>query len=87
MVKRPSKEDSIDINNHDKCIRNLLHFVRWWQNEYFLEFSEFDKSKARCKIEEACYIENVILIHENHILQINFRVGVTNSFKPARTGI
>ena len=65
-VKRLSKEDSVGINNHDKCIRNLLqHFIRWWQNEYFLELSEFHKSKARYKIEEACYIENVLLIHEN----------------------
>ena len=69
---------------HKKFITN---FIRWWQNEYFLELSEFHKSKAHYKIEEACYIENVILIHENHIPQINFRKGVIDSFKPARTGI
>ena len=83
MVKRPSKEDSIDINNHDKCIRNLLQ----WQSEYFLEFFEFHKLKARYKIEEACYVENVVSIHENHIPQFNFRVGVIDSFMPARDGI
>ena len=45
------------------------------------------KLKACYKIEEACYIENVVLIHENHIPQINFRVGVIDSFMPARDGI
>ena len=69
---------------HKKFITN---FIRWWQNEYFLELSEFHKSKARYKIEETCYIENVVLIHKNHIPQINFRVGVIDSFMPARDGI
>ena len=55
----------------------------WWQSEYFLELSEFYRSKARYKIEEACYAENVVLIHENHIPQFNFRVGVIDSFMPA----
>ena len=63
--------------------------------EYFLELSEFHKSKVRYKIEEACYIENVVLIHKNHIQQINFRVvlivvlvlSVTDIFMPARDGI
>ena len=58
----------------------------WWQSEYFLELSEFHKSKARYKIEEACYVENVVLIHENHIPQFNFRVDVIDSFMPARDG-
>ena len=43
--------------------------------------------KARYKIEEPCYIENVVLIHKNHVPQINFIVGVIDIFMPARDGI
>ena len=35
-------------------------------NEYLLKLCEFHKSKARNKIEEACNIGNVVLIHKDN---------------------
>ena len=52
-----------------------------------MELCKFDKSKARYVTEGACCIENLVLICENHIPRINFRVGVIDSFIPARDGI
>ena len=52
-----------------------------------MELCKFDKSKARYITEGACCIENLVLICENHIPRINFRVGVIDSFIPAQDGI
>ena len=60
-----SKEDSVDITSrHHQHITNLLHFFEEWQNEYLLELHQFRKSKTCNKIEEACNIGDVVLIHE-----------------------
>ena len=52
-----------------------------------MELCKFDKLKARYITEGACCIENLVLICENHIPRINFRVGVIDSFITARDGI
>ena len=49
----------------------------------FLELCKFHKSQACYITEGACCIENLVLICENHVLRINFRVGVIDSFMPA----
>ena len=52
-----------------------------------MELCKCDKSKVCYITEGACCIENLVLICENHIPRINFRVGVIDSFMPARDGI
>ena len=51
-----------------------------------MELCKFDKSKARYITEGACCIENLVLMCENHIPRINFRLGVIDSFMPGRDG-
>ena len=52
-----------------------------------MELCKCDKSKVCYITEGACCIENLVLICENHIPRINFRVGVIDSFMPARDSI
>ena len=52
-----------------------------------MELCKFHKSQACYITKGACCIENLVLICENHVLQINFRVGVIDSFMPAGDGI
>lgn len=78
-----SREDSVNISNYHHVRNVLQHYIKWWQNEYFLEPREFHESKDRNKIEEACNVEVARFIQKDitplRYLTINFKVGINDS--------
>ena len=76
-----------DMNIRYKHITNLLKtFVNRWSHEYLTELREHHKVRGRA-VYHTCNVGDVVLIYEENVPRIRYKVGVIQNFKQSRDGV